>query len=231
MEAGRQIARGRDGAIYEFGPDKVLRRTFDGRSLEREARVMRFVAEQGYPVPAVHELRAGGTELVMDRIAGPLMMDAIVKQPWTVTHHANVLADLHDTLHSITGPEWFRQLPGESDRVVHLDLHPLNVIMAAQGPVVIDWTNAARGDGLTDVGLTYVLLTCPKMPAPRIARIAAQPLRLLLGRAFTRRYRGEALNRHIAAAAELKALDHNLDADEIAKCLRLADRMGPEPAR
>ena len=114
---------------------------------------------------------------------------------------------------------------------MHLDLHPLNVIMAERGPVVIDWTNAARGDGLTDVGLTYVLLTCPKMPAPRIAQLAAQPLRLLLGRRFTRRYRGEALDRHIAAAAELKALDHNMDPDEAAKCLRLAERMRRGPAR
>ncbi len=229
VEAGRQIAAGRDGAIYEFGPGKVLRKTFDGRSLEDEARIMAFVAEQGYPVPAVHELRAGGTELVMDRIEGPLMMDAIVRQPWTFTHHASTLADLHDALHEITAPGWFRQLRGEGDRVVHLDLHPLNVIMSERGPVVIDWPNAARGDGLSDVALTYVLLTCPKMPAPRITQLAAQPLRLLLARSFTRRYRrgsgGRALRSTIATAAERKALDRNLDADEAAKCRRLAGVM------
>jgi aminoglycoside phosphotransferase (APT) family kinase protein len=225
VETGRQIAKGRDGAIYEYGPDRVLRRTFDGRNLEGEARLMVYAAAQGYPVPEVHELRAGGTELVMERVDGPLMMNAIAKRPWTMTHHARVLADLHDSLHAIPAPEWLRQLPNEGDQLVHLDLHPLNVIMAERGPVVIDWPNAARGDGLTDVALTYVLLTCPKVPGPRIARIAAQPGRVVLARMFARRYRGRPLEARIAAAAEWKAFDKNMDEDEVASCLRLADRM------
>lgn len=33
---------------------------------------------------------------------------------------------------------------GEGDKVVHLDLHPLNVIIGPKGPVVIDWTGASR---------------------------------------------------------------------------------------
>ena len=74
----------------------MLRKTFDGRSLEGEARTMVYAAEQGYPVPAIHEVRGGGTELVMERIDGPIMMDAIVKQPWAMGRYARMLADLHD---------------------------------------------------------------------------------------------------------------------------------------
>lgn len=225
METGRQIAKGRDGAIYEYGPGRVLRKTFDGRNLESEARMMAYAAAHGYPVPEVHELRAGGTELVMERVDGPLMMDAMVKRPWTMGQHARVLADLHDALHAIPAPEWLRRLPDEGDQLVHLDLHPLNVIMAARGPVVIDWPNAARGDGLTDVALTYVLLTCPEMPGPRIAQIAAQPGRVLLARTFARRYRGRELDDRIATAAEWKAFDKNMNQDEVASLLRLAGRM------
>ena len=70
--------------------------------------------------------------------------------------------------------------------------------MAERGPVVVDWPNAARGDGLTDVGLTYVLLTCPEMPAPRAVQLAAQPVRLLLARMFASRYRGPDLDARIA---------------------------------
>lgn len=231
MDVGRQIAKGRDGAIYEYGAGRVLRKTFDGRSLESEARIMRHAAEHGYPVPEVHELRAGGTELVMERIDGPLMMDAIAKQPWTMGRHAHLLADLHDSLHAIPAPEWLRQLPDEGDQLVHLDLHPLNVIMAERGPVVIDWPNAARGDGLTDVALTYVLLTCPQMPGPRIAQIAAQPVRLVLARMFAGRYRGRPLDARITTAAEWKAFDKNMDEDEMGSCLRLAERMRRRAAR
>lgn len=225
MDTGRQIAKGRDGAIYEFGPGRVLRKTFDGRNLEGEARTMEYAAAHGYPVPEVHELRAGGTELVMERVDGPLMAAAIGKRPWTMAHHARVLADLHDTLHAIPAPAWLRQLPNEGDHFVHLDLHPLNVIMAEQGPVVVDWPNAARGDGLTDVALTYVLLTCPQMPGPRVAQIAVQPVRMLLARMFSRRYHGRELDARITTAAEWKAFDKNMNADEVASCLRLAERM------
>ncbi len=34
---------------------------------------------------------------------------------------------------------------GAAERIVHLDLHPGNVMLTAGGPVVIDWTNVAAG--------------------------------------------------------------------------------------
>ena len=60
-----------------------------------------------------------------------------------------MLADLHDRLHEIAGPDWLPGMPDGGDRLLHLDLHPLNVIMSPNGPVVIDWPNAAarRPDG------------------------------------------------------------------------------------
>ena len=218
------MASGRDGDIFEFGPGQVLRRTRDGRSLEHEARVMCFAAEHGYPVPAVEEVRAGGTDLVMERIDGPMMMDVMVRQPWTMARYASMLADLHDTLHEIPAPGWLAQLPDGGGCLVHLDLHPMNVMLSSRGPVVIDWTNAARGNALTDTSLTYVLLTCPQMPAPRVARLLAQPARVFLARMFARRYRGPAFDAHLAVAAEMKALDPHMSPTEVAACRRLAGR-------
>jgi aminoglycoside phosphotransferase (APT) family kinase protein len=100
----------------------------------------------------------------------------------------------------------------------------MNVMMTRRGPVVIDWTNAARGDPLTDVALTYVLLTCPRAPLPFALRGALQPSRLLLARVFTARYRSHDLDQRIREAAELKMLDPNMLPDEVARCRRLADR-------
>jgi aminoglycoside phosphotransferase (APT) family kinase protein len=225
VEPGALIASGRDGDVFDLGGGLALRKTRNGRSIEHEARIMRFVADQGYPVPAVHDVRANGSEIVMDRIDGPLMSESIMKRVWAMGRYASMLADLHDQLHAIPAPEWLRQSPDGGDRVVHLDLHPLNVLMSPRGPVVIDWANAARGEDLSDVGATYALLTCPQMPGPRALRIAAQPVRVGLARRFTRRYRGPALDEHIAAAAETKTLDRNMSPAEIETLQRLAHKM------
>ena len=223
-ETGRLLASGRDGDIFEYGPGLVLRRARGGRVIEREARVMEYAARHGYPVPRVEDVLAGGTEIVMERLDGPMMMNVMASRPWTLAQHAELLADLHDQLHLIPAPDWLAQLHADSDRLVHLDLHPLNVVMTAHGPVVIDWTNAAGGDPLLDVALTYTLLTCARVPLPPVARLLVQPVRVMIARVFTRRYRGPDLDAHIVEAAEMKALDPNVFPDEIERCRRLAAR-------
>jgi aminoglycoside phosphotransferase (APT) family kinase protein len=225
MEPGKLIASGRDGDIFEFGPGLILRRTRDGRSLDKEARTLEYVAAHGYPVPRIEELRAGGTELVMERLDGPMMMHAMMKGPRVLFAHTRVLADLHDELHAIPAPAWLPEVDAGGDRLLHLDLHPMNVMMTARGPVVIDWTNAARGSPLTDIGFTYVLLTCPDMPASWIVRRLVQPARAAIGRAFLKRYRSPALHAAIARAAELKSLDANMSAREVGNINRVRARM------
>jgi aminoglycoside phosphotransferase (APT) family kinase protein len=228
-EPGRMIAQGRDGAVYEDGPGRVVRRTFDGRSIAAEARIMRYAAEHGFPVPAIHDVRADGTEVVMDRVEGRSMMDAMMR-PWAMRRLARLLADLHDQLHRIPAPDWLPHVD-EGDRLLHLDLHPMNVLMAERGPVVIDWTNAAAGDPLADVANTYVLFVCPEIPLPRPVQLLAGPPRQLMARAFAARYRGPALDRQLVAMAELKTLDANMSAREVARMQRFAARIRARSAR
>jgi tRNA A-37 threonylcarbamoyl transferase component Bud32 len=223
IEPGRLLASGRDGDIFEYAPGLVLRRTKNGRVIEREAQTMAYAREHGYPVPQIHEVRAGGTEIVMERIEGPMMMDAMMRKPWLMGHYARALADLHDRLHVIPAPDWLPDLDG-GDRLVHMDLHPMNVMLAPSGPIVIDWTNASRGLALTDIAVTIVLLTCPQMPGSRALNIAVAPGRSLIARAFSARYKGRALNERIAWSAPLKALDPNLSEIEVAACVRFGDR-------
>jgi tRNA A-37 threonylcarbamoyl transferase component Bud32 len=223
-EAGPLLASGRDGDIFEFGPGLVLRKTRDGRSIEHEARVMEYAAEHGYPVPAVEAVRAGGSEIVMERVDGPMMMDTMAKQPWTLLRYTSLLADLHDELHEIAAPDWVPKLPDHGDRLVHLDLHPMNVMLSERGPVVIDWSNASAGDALSDTTATYVLLTCPQMPAPRLVQLVAKPVRAYLAGVFARRYKGPAFDARLAVMAAMKALDPNMEPTEVAACQRLAAR-------
>jgi aminoglycoside phosphotransferase (APT) family kinase protein len=228
-EPGPLLASGRDGDIFEFGPGLVLRRAKSGRVIEGEARIIEYAREHGYPVPKIHEVRAGGTEIVMDRVDGPMMADEIAREPWNLARYGRELADLHDRLHVIPAPDWLRDLGG--DRLVHLDLHPLNVMMTASGPVVIDWTNAARGDPLLDVAFTLILLTCPSVPGSNLKNAAFRPVRNLLGRAFVNRYRGRELDRQLVQAAGLKARDRNMAPDEVAAIERAGARASARLAR
>jgi aminoglycoside phosphotransferase (APT) family kinase protein len=230
-EVGPLIARGLDCDIFEYGSGRVLRKSRrSDRSLGLEARAIEYAARHGYPVPAVHELRAGGTEIVMERLDGPMMMDRMMIRPWTITSYASMLADLHDRLHEIPAPDWLPQMPDGGDALVHLDLHPMNVMLTSRGPVVIDWTNAARGEPLTDVALTYVLLTCPEIPGHPLLQHAVQPFRRFLAGRFARRYRGPAFTRRLAEAADLKTLDSNMSPRSVAACRRLAERAGARAA-
>jgi aminoglycoside phosphotransferase (APT) family kinase protein len=221
----RLLASGLDSDIFEHGPNLVRKRTRKDRSIEDEARIMQYAAANQFPVPRVDEVRCGGAEIIMERLEGPLMMDVVSRRPHTMMRNARLLADLHDRLHEIQAPTWVRQMNDGADRLLHLDLHPLNVIMTNRGPVVIDWSNAASGDPLTDVGLTYVLLTCPRAPMPRLFQIAIRPFRLAMANSFSKRYRGPNFFAHTALAAELKMLDPNMLPDEVENCRRLAERL------
>jgi serine/threonine protein kinase len=217
------LASGRDGDVFEFAPGLVLRKTRDGRSIAHEASTMRYVAEHGYPVPRIEEVRAGGTEIVMERIDGPIMMDAMVRPPWKLGDHLRLLADLHDRLHRIPGPEWLTAMPDGGDRLLHLDLHPLNVIMSPKGPVVIDWPNARRGDPMADVAVTYALIACGHIPLPRPIASTLNAVRTpVLRRFFAKRYLGPAFYGRVAEMAELKCFDENMAPDEIRALRALA---------
>jgi aminoglycoside phosphotransferase (APT) family kinase protein len=218
------LASGRDGDIFEFAPGLVLRRTRDRRPIAHEARIMRYAADNGFPVPRIEEVRADGTEIVMERIDGPIMMDAMVRPPWKLGEHLRRLADLHDRLHTIEGPDW---LPGisEGDRLLHLDLHPMNVIMSPNGPVVVDWPNARRGDPMADVALSYALMTCGRIPLPGPVAAALGAVRApVIRRTFARRYLGPDFHRWVAEMATLKCFDTNMHPNEITALEALAAR-------
>ena len=127
---------------------------------------MEYVRAQGFPIPAIEEVGADGFDIVMERIDGANMVSAIQRRPWTIRGQGRVLADLHRQLHSLEAPDWMPDAPvGQGERLLHLDLHPLNVIMSPKGPVVIDWTNACRGDPAVDVAVTWVLMVAGDVPA------------------------------------------------------------------
>jgi aminoglycoside phosphotransferase (APT) family kinase protein len=171
---GRLLAAGRDADIFEYDDGKVLRRSREGRSLLTESRTLTYLHAHGYPVPRVYELSDDGYELVMERIDGPTMVDDIGHRPWTLRRSARVLANLHDRLHELDAPDFLGPaLVGTGTTLVHLDLHPLNVMMGPSGPVVIDWTGARSGDPYVDVAVAWLLMAVGELPKRGRAMSAA----------------------------------------------------------
>jgi aminoglycoside phosphotransferase (APT) family kinase protein len=144
------IASGRDSDVFAYADGLVLRRYRDGRSAEGEAATLRAVAALGYPVPLVHD--ATGPDIVMERVDGPTLAESLVAG-LSPDEGGELLADLHDRLHALA---WPGVAPGEA--LLHLDLHPLNVILRGSDPVVIDWSNARPGPAALDVAMTAVIL-------------------------------------------------------------------------
>jgi aminoglycoside phosphotransferase (APT) family kinase protein len=221
------LAAGRDADIFEYGPNLVLRQSREGRSMTHEARVMEYVRARGYPVPAVDQVSDDGLRLVMRRIDGLNMVDTLTKRPWALRHFGRLLADLHHALHRLAGPSWLPPSAiGEGERIVHLDLHPLNIIMSATGPVVIDWTNARRGDPGADVALTWVLLECGSVSAaPWIAPLLGRARGVLID-AFLASVALDDVRSSLRPVVEWKVHDPNMSADERAAMWRLVATRG-----
>ena len=141
---------------------EVLRRYRAPRDTEREAAAMEHARAHGFPAPAARALNE--TDMVMERVSGPTMLADLVARPWRVGRHAATLAELHRRLHAIDGPDWLPSPLGDGNSLLHLDLHPDNVILSPSGPVVIDWPNAARGPGAADDAHTWIVLACSLPP-------------------------------------------------------------------
>jgi aminoglycoside phosphotransferase (APT) family kinase protein len=159
------LAAGRASEIFDLGDGRVLRRFRAGGDPERETLVMEHARRHGYPVPRVMEVTADA--LVLERIAGRTMAQELRRRPWMVRRYAASLARLQQGLHEIPAPSGLAAV-SEGDRLLHLDLHPENVILSPSGPVVIDWTNARRGDPPLDVALTWVILATSGGPFGRV---------------------------------------------------------------
>jgi aminoglycoside phosphotransferase (APT) family kinase protein len=219
------LAAGRDADIFEYAPGLVLRRSRDGRSIAHEARIMTYLQEQGYPVPAVEEVSDDGRDLVMERIEGIPMVDAIGKAPWSVRRQAKTLARLHKQLHEIAAPDFLSPAPiGQGDRVVHLDLHPLNVMLGPKGPTVIDWTGASAGEPVLDVGLAWVLMAAGQIPGSAIMAKLMGWGRALLVNGFVDEFDRREVARRLREVVTWKVRDPHMSEVEVAGMWRLVER-------
>ncbi|MEU7531529.1 phosphotransferase [Saccharothrix sp. NPDC042600] len=210
-EAHRLLASGREADVYLRPDGLLLKRSRTGRDLRQEARLMRHLSAHGIPVPRVRD--ASGTDLVMEYVPGPRMSQELDAKPWRAGALGRELAELHRCLDDVPAPDF---LPGDGC-LLHLDLHPGNVVLGPAGPVVVDWANAARGDRKVDVALSWLAIAvAPLRPFKRLARS-------LMMKSFLAGVDVE-VRRAMPAAAAIRLARHARDAAEVDAVNRLVAR-------
>lgn len=158
---GALLATGATALVYELDEHRVLRRYRDeSRSAGPAATATRIAWGAGVPTPRV--LASRGPDLVLERVDGPTMLAEMTAGRLAMDEAMRMLADLHRVTHGVRKPDGATELPERDgdDRLIHLDLHPNNVLMASGGPQLIDWENACWGPPGLDVAVTAVILAC-----------------------------------------------------------------------
>lgn len=218
---GELVGVGRAADVYALGQDRVLRRVRHPQyDSEPEARIMRYLADRGYPVPAVYD--ADGPDLIMERLDGRDMLAELGRRPWLARKYGRLLAEMHDRLHQIEAPPDLRRMFEPGDRVMHLDLHPGNVMLTSRGPVVIDWTNGTAGPGGADVAMAYLIMASSDTDAvPAMLRPIVGTVRRQLIGAFLAAVHDDPWP-YVPAVADQRATDRNVRPAEVARLRQLA---------
>jgi aminoglycoside phosphotransferase (APT) family kinase protein len=205
-----------DGAILRLMREPGA----EGRN-QGQAAAMEAARSRGVRVPAVLGVTTvmGRPGLIMERIDGPDLLTLVGRRPWAVFRVARVSGQVHAQLHEVRAPslipsekeslkQWIAasgQLPPhlaefaletldglpDGDRLCHGDFHPGNILMAGDEPVLIDWTNARRGDPMADVARTRMMLRLGEPPPGTSFALRALALvgRNLLLSQYLRSYR------------------------------------------
>ena len=222
--------------MYDLGNGRVLRRYRDQRNPERvaaEAEVMTHARASGVPVPEVFDV--SGHDIVMERVAGPTMLEAVGRRPWTAGAQARSLARLHGLVHRapVSGlalPSFGTTGDRDDDVLLHHDLHPQNVILTAGGPMIIDWEGAARGPAAADIALTWAIIAFSDVPGSGLEAAVIHGVRALFTRSFLRA--SEPFDETWRALAiERRLADPHVLPSEAARLRRKAGAPRPSDAR
>jgi aminoglycoside phosphotransferase (APT) family kinase protein len=161
-----------------------------------EAAHVEAVRAVGAPAPGLLGMEEvfGRPASVWERVDGPLLWRQVVDQPDRSADVGRTLADIQLALFELVPPvtlpsqrdrlvskiRWsmanvdaslwlaLELLPERAGtpRLCHGDLHPSNVIMSKDGPVLVDWFDACRGDPVADVARSSLTLLADGASTP-----------------------------------------------------------------
>ena len=186
--------------------------------IENEARVAHAIVAAGIPTPAAGKIVEieGRRGLVYERIYGRSLLDELNAHPWRLFQLARTLADLQAQVHNLQLadlPSYKKSLAGsiqraehlppdlrektlglletlpEGETVCHADFHPGNVLLTANGPIIIDWMTAMRGNPWADVARTSLILQIGARAAGNQLNPLLRGAISLYHRTYLKRYR------------------------------------------
>jgi Phosphotransferase enzyme family len=177
LDAGSLRALGGNSGSAWGAGDRVLR---VGRPAVIDAELAASSAAAAVvPVPAVLDRADAGdaSAVLLAMLPGQPMAQFARRRPELARAAGQACGTVHALLAGVPAPAGLRAVPGPDrgtpagrPRVLHLDLHPLNILAGASGEVtgVLDWANAAAGDPDLDRARTWTILTLD--PAARARR-------------------------------------------------------------
>ena len=165
---------------------------------------MRHARANGYPVPEVIDV--SGRDLVLQRLHGQTMQRVLERERDSFVRNIQLLASLHERLHRIEGPDDLRPV-GPGKTLLHLDLHPNNVILTPDGPFVIDWANARTGHWADDVAQT-IAIVWSALTDPSFAGREATVTEFV--EIFVAAFDRDTVRAHIPAAVARRVTDANV---------------------
>jgi Ser/Thr protein kinase RdoA (MazF antagonist) len=131
------------------------------------------------PVPTVLDRAdfADRSALLLERLPGRPAAELAVTTPARARAAGLACGRVHDVLAGVPAPAGLRAVPGAPSsataapaRLLHLDLHPLNLLVDDAGALtgVLDWANTAAGDPVLDRARTWAIMSLD--PAAQAAR-------------------------------------------------------------
>lgn len=221
---GRVLGVGRAATVYDIGQGRVLRRYDDQASefdARREAEIMTHARLAGLRVPEVFD--ASRRDLIMEKVDGPSLLEALKSHPSMVIRAGDLLAQLHRRLAQIPARSGLSAPFGPGASLLHLDLHPGNVLLSPDGPVLIDWQNAASGPRGADIAKTWVVLATAAAGDGGSRFVTAVGRRLLVG-SFLRAGNRKAARPWLEQVVEAWEQNPRISAEERRRAGRLIGR-------
>jgi aminoglycoside phosphotransferase (APT) family kinase protein len=99
------------------------------------------------------------------------------------------------------------------------------VMLGPQGPVVIDWTNACRGDPSIDVALSWAIIAAGTVETNWLIGKVAKRIRSVLVSSFLGAVDEDAARRALREVVTWKVKDANLTPEEQAGMWRLVEQV------
>lgn len=196
---------------------KLYMEGWEMAEVEHEARNAKAAYQSGFTVPAVGDVveMEGRYGLIYERIEGESLLELLRAKPWRLAYYARMLAELHAVMHARQGKNLPSQrkslqrkieraeklntpqrenalhllaaLP-DNDCLCHGDFHPDNVMLTANGPVIIDWVDGSQGSPLADVARTVIISTVGDLPEDMPMRRLLNLFRHQFSRLYLKHY-------------------------------------------